>query len=192
MATMNSSWMLLLTLVLGATLLGSCMAKTEITTQRWGWGRGWGSGKGWHWGWGRGHGARARARAPPPPPPAAYNYSHGSSGCPTNVTRGSNKIVVGGSNNWNFGFNYMFKYNAPINTTPGHSVYLLPDFWSYLKCDLRRATRVASTTEGGGDGFQFKLTKWQPHYFACGEHNGIHCNLGMMKFFVMPIFRYSN
>ncbi|XP_021851327.2 uncharacterized protein [Spinacia oleracea] len=146
-----------------------------------------------------------------PAPPAGYNFSRSGSGWPfshKNRTRGPNKIVVGGSSNWNFGFNYtdwalksgpfyindvlVFKFNAPVNGAPGHSVYLLPDLRSYLKCDLSNATRIATTTQGGSKGFEFKLTKWQPHYFACGEHNGIHCNLGMMKFFVMPIFSYEN
>ncbi|KMT00567.1 hypothetical protein BVRB_9g218650 [Beta vulgaris subsp. vulgaris] len=188
------------------------MANKEVklsTTQRWGWG--------WGWGWSRG---RSHGTPPASPPPASQGYGgwpapggHNSSrsGCPlshnNHTSSGPNKIVVGGTNNWNFGFNYsdwalkngpyylndvlVFKYNAPVNGT-GHSVYLLPDFWSYLKCDLTRAKQVATTTEGGGKGFEFKLTKWQPHYFACGEHNGIHCNLGMMKFFVMPIFRSWN
>ncbi|KAJ8450817.1 hypothetical protein Cgig2_032442 [Carnegiea gigantea] len=155
----------------------------NMTKDGWGWG-------GPHWGLG---------------PWPGYNSSH----CPFshgNRTRGPSRIVVGGSNNWNFGFNYtdwalkngpfylnnvlVFKYQPPVKGSPGHSVYLLPDFSSYLKCDLSRAKRIASPTQGGGKGFEFKLTKWRPHYFACGEHNDIHCNLGMMKFFVMPIFRY--
>ncbi|KMT00568.1 hypothetical protein BVRB_9g218660 [Beta vulgaris subsp. vulgaris] len=262
--SISSSLCILALTVLGASLLGTCMANTEVkTTQRWGWGWGWGRGHstppvappaGWGsgWGWSRGHStppvappvswgwgwgwSRGRGHSTPPvaPPagqgqggwsaPGGYNFSR--SGCPLShenrtsssggptlshenrtSSSGPNKIVVGGSYNWNFGFNYsdwalksgpyylndvlVFKYNAPVNGT-GHSVYLLPDFQSYLKCDLTRAKQVASTNQGGGKGYEFKLNKWQPHYFACGEHNGIHCNLGMMKFFVMPIFRSWN
>ena len=48
---------------------------------------------------------------------------------------------------------------------------------------------VANTTQGGGEGFEFVLKKWQPYYFACGERDGYHCKAGQMKFFVMPLFR---
>ncbi|XP_021738476.1 uncharacterized protein LOC110704975 [Chenopodium quinoa] len=283
MNTVNSSVCILVITILGASLLGTCMANKEekpLTTQRWGWGWGWGrgqdtppappegrgwvwgrgqetppappEGRGWGWGWGRGQelpsppperewggwgwrGGRGRGRArrshhaPPVGTPRGQGESPAPAGTPRgqaespppagtpqgdcpfskrNRTDGPNKIVVGGSNNWNFGFNYsdwalkngpfyvndvlVFKFNAPVNGAPGHSVYLLPDLQSYLSCDLSRGKRVATTTQGGGSGFEFKLTKWQPHYFACGEHNGIHCNLGMMKFSVMPIFHYWN
>uniref|UniRef100_A0A803LNV1 Phytocyanin domain-containing protein n=1 Tax=Chenopodium quinoa TaxID=63459 RepID=A0A803LNV1_CHEQI len=241
MNTVNSSVCILVITILGASLLGTCMANKEekpLTTQRWGWGWGWGrgqdtppappegrgwvwgrgqetppappEGRGWGWGWGRGESpapaGTPRGQAESPPPAGTPQGD-----CPfskRNRTDGPNKIVVGGSNNWNFGFNYsdwalkngpfyvndvlVFKFNAPVNGAPGHSVYLLPDLQSYLSCDLSRGKRVATTTQGGGSGFEFKLTKWQPHYFACGEHNGIHCNLGMMKFSVMPIFHYWN
>jgi len=84
----------------------------------------------------------------------------------------------------------VFKYDPPSDTnTHPHSVYLLPNLWSFLKCDLSRAKLVASETQGGGDGFEFVLKSWQPHYFACGGGAGFHCNNGTMKFFVMPMFR---
>ncbi|XP_057965284.1 uncharacterized protein LOC131155854 [Malania oleifera] len=128
---------------------------------------------------------------------------------PPNATRGSKRIVVGGSNQWRFGFNYavwamqngpfhqndtlVFKYDPPNNSTntPPHSVYMLPNFRSYVTCDLKKAKLVATPTQGSGKGFEFVLQKpWQFYYFACGERNGIHCNLGTMKFFVMPFPHY--
>ena len=83
----------------------------------------------------------------------------------------------------------VFKYDPPTNdSTIPHSVYLLPNLGSFLTCDLRKATMVANTTQGGGEGFEFVLKKWQPYYFACGERDGYHCKAGQMKFFVMPLF----
>ncbi|KAL8238254.1 hypothetical protein R6Q59_019335 [Mikania micrantha] len=118
----------------------------------------------------------------------------------------SRRIIVGGSDNWRFGFNYtqwawtntpfflndtlVFKFDPPSDTNiHPHSVYLLPNLWSFLRCDLRWATLVANTSQGGGEGFEFVLNKWKPYYFACGESNGFHCQSGM-KFFVMPSFRW--
>ncbi|GFP96049.1 hypothetical protein PHJA_001749000 [Phtheirospermum japonicum] len=145
----------------------------------------------------------------------AANWNHTSGGFwgywHKNVTTQSSKtIVVGGSEYWHFGFNYsdwainngpfyfndtlVFKYDAPNATQPfQHSVYLLPDLRSYQKCDLKRATKIADVKDGTGEGFEFVLTwkiKWpqQPwYYFACGEHNGVHCKDGGMKFAVLPI-----
>ncbi|KAF5448697.1 hypothetical protein F2P56_029204 [Juglans regia] len=113
--------------------------------------------------------------------------------------QGPKKIIVGGSEQWRFNLTYtdwaltngpffindtlVFKYDSR------HSVYLLPDLWSFLNCDLSRAKLVGNVTQGGGKGFEYKLQEWKPHYFACGEHDGIHCNLGQMKFFVMPMLR---
>ncbi|MBA0562143.1 hypothetical protein Golob_007217 [Gossypium lobatum] len=146
----------------------------------------WGSGYnhtnwGWGWGWGPYH--------------------------PPNQTQVPNKINVGGSENWHFGFNYtewafqngpfyfndtlVFKYDPPSNNTFPHSVYLLPNLWSFLTCDLRRAKMIASPTEGGGDGFHFVLNRWRPYYFACGERNGFHCKVGRMRFMVVPLFRWN-
>ncbi|XVE93323.1 hypothetical protein REPUB_Repub01dG0182000 [Reevesia pubescens] len=125
---------------------------------------------------------------------------------PLNETEGPNKIIVGGSENWHFGFNYsdwayqnapfyyndtlVFKYEPPSNGTFPHSVYLFPDLWSYLNCDLKRAKMIANATQGGGDGFVFELKRWTPYYFACGERNGIHCKVGGMRFKVVPLFRW--
>ncbi|KAI3448091.1 hypothetical protein Pfo_004756 [Paulownia fortunei] len=125
-----------------------------------------------------------------------------------NATQGSNRIVVGGSENWRFGFNYtdwaikngpfylndtlVFKYDPPNDTTFPHSVYLLPNFWSYQNCDLRRAIKIGEVNQGAGEGFEFVLKRWQPYYFACGERNGIHCKVGLMKFTVWPLIRWFN
>lgn len=83
----------------------------------------------------------------------------------------------------------VFKYDPPSNGSHPHSVYLLPDLLSFIKCDLSRAEKVAETTQGGGEGFEFLLKSWKPYYFACGESNGVHCDLGLMKFFVVPMLR---
>ncbi|XP_010268570.1 PREDICTED: uncharacterized protein LOC104605487 [Nelumbo nucifera] len=128
----------------------------------------------------------------------------GCMGRPSKANR-PNTIVVGGSQGWRFGFNYtdwafengpfylndtlVFKYDAPNSTTFPHSVYLLPDFWSFLRCDLRRAKQVGNAIAGGGDGFRFVLNRWQPYFFACGERNGFHCKAGLMKFVVLPFPR---
>ncbi|KAK6939557.1 Phytocyanin domain [Dillenia turbinata] len=119
-------------------------------------------------------------------------------------------IVVGGSAGWTYGFNYtkwahdncpfyfkdtlVFKYDPPTNTTPphAHSVYLLPNLWSWIKCDFRRAKMLANTTQGTGDGFGVVLNKWMPYYFACGEGpNHLHCNNGTMKFIAWPFWRWN-
>ncbi|KAH0990367.1 hypothetical protein GBA52_001850 [Prunus armeniaca] len=87
-------------------------------------------------------------------------------------------VVVGGSQ--------VFKYDPPSNTR-AHDVYLLPNLWSYITCDFRRAKLVANATQGGGEGFKFVLNQWGPHYFACGQGaNSSHCNQGLMKFFAVP------
>jgi len=80
-----------------------------------------------------------------------------------------------------------FKYAPPIeNTTIPHTIYLLPNFRSFLTCNLTGAQMLANVTQGGGHGFAFVLKEWKPHYFACSQHDWIHCSLGQMKFFVMP------
>ncbi|KZV41155.1 CUB and sushi domain-containing protein 3 [Dorcoceras hygrometricum] len=123
-----------------------------------------------------------------------------------NVSQDSKRIVVGGSENWRFGFNYtdwaikngpfylndtlVFRYDPPNDTTFPHSVYLLPNFWSFRNCDLRRAKKIGEVTAGAGEGFEYVLKRWQPYYFACGERNGFHCNVGMMKFALWPLFRW--
>ncbi|MBA0751448.1 hypothetical protein Gogos_000369 [Gossypium gossypioides] len=167
--------------VLGVSLANKDWGSPNSNYTGWGWGWGWGSSKSNHTG-------------------------QGFNNHPLNETQGSKKIIVGGSENWHFGFNYsnwafnnapfyfndtlVFKYDPPSNTTFPHSVYLFPDRWSYLNCDLKRAKMVANTTEGGGDGFEFVLKRWTPYYFACGERNGFHCKVGSMRFMVMPLFRW--
>ncbi|XP_047966574.1 uncharacterized protein LOC125210964 [Salvia hispanica] len=141
---------------------------------------------------------------------ANKNWGNGGAGgfwgySPRNMTYTSNTLVVGGSQNWRFGFNYtdwsiknapfflndtlVFKYDPPNDTTFPHSVYLLSDFQSFQNCDLRRAKKIGDVNEGGGDGFRFVLKRWQPYYFACGQHHGIHCKVGLMKFAVWPLIR---
>ncbi|XP_048426144.1 uncharacterized protein LOC125470723 [Pyrus x bretschneideri] len=121
-----------------------------------------------------------------------------------NKTKGPNKIVVGGSENWHFGFNYtdwalkngpiyikdtlVFKYEPPSDTIRPHSIYLFQDFQSSLNCDLSRARMVGNQTQGGEDGFEFVLQSWRPYYLACGEHDGLHCKDGLMRFPVFPMF----
>ncbi|XP_057966285.1 early nodulin-like protein 20 [Malania oleifera] len=115
------------------------------------------------------------------------------------------KIVVGGSENWHFGFNYsdwaaknapfyqkdtlVFKYEAPNETAQirPHNVYQLPDISSYAACDLKNGKLVANITQGGGNGFEFPLEEAKLYIFACGVGNGIHCNAGLMKFFVFAL-----
>ena len=83
----------------------------------------------------------------------------------------------------------VFKYDPPSKSPFHHSVYLLPNMWSYMMCDMSRAKLIANTTQGDGEGFEFVLKKWQPYYFVCGESGGLHCRDGRMKFFVMPMLR---
>lgn len=83
----------------------------------------------------------------------------------------------------------VFKYDAPNATTFPHSVYMFSNVRSFMKCDLKKAKMVANPTQGGGEGFRFVINKWKPHYFACGERNGFHCNNGLMKFAVFPMIR---
>ncbi|XP_012072445.1 uncharacterized protein LOC105634226 [Jatropha curcas] len=140
-----------------------------------------------------------------------YGYHNGPWGAkhgspPPNPKDTPQKILVGGSAHWTFGFNYsvwafkngpffvndslVFKYDPPSekNVHP-HSVYLLPDMWSFFTCNLTNAVKIANETEGAGEGFEFVLKKWKPYYFACGASNGYHCNFGNMKFFVLPFPR---
>lgn len=86
----------------------------------------------------------------------------------------------------------VFKYDPPKNDSHPHSVYLLPDLKSLNSCNFSQARMLASTTQGDDEGFEFALKSWRPYYFACGESNGIHCNLGGMKFMVMPALRGWN
>ncbi|KAF8011784.1 hypothetical protein BT93_I0047 [Corymbia citriodora subsp. variegata] len=117
------------------------------------------------------------------------------------------KVIVGGSENWHFGFDYstwahksgpfyvnntlVFKYDPPSgDNTHADSVYVFPSFRSYMRCDLKRATMVANVSDGAGDGFEFTLSqKWKPYFFACGEKGGLHCSTGKMQFSVMSLPR---
>lgn len=85
----------------------------------------------------------------------------------------------------------VFKYDAQNATVHPHNVYLLPDFVSFLKCDFKKAKMLATATQGGGDGFKFKLKDWlRPYYSACGERNGLHCKDGKMKFLETPLLHH--
>ncbi|XP_030445343.2 uncharacterized protein LOC115667960 [Syzygium oleosum] len=117
------------------------------------------------------------------------------------------KIVVGGSENWHFGFDYsawahknspfyvndtlVFKFDPPSdNNTHPHSVYVFQNFWSYMRCDLKSATMMANVSDGAGDGFEFTLSqKWKFYFFACGESSGLHCSTGKMRFSVVSLPR---
>ncbi|KAH7840213.1 hypothetical protein Vadar_014204 [Vaccinium darrowii] len=123
------------------------------------------------------------------------------------TSQAADTIVVGGSENWRFGFNYtdwalkqgpifvndklVFKYDPPSETTPPHNVYLLPNLGSFIKCDFKGAKLLANATQGSGSGFEYTLMKmWRPLYFASSEGNGADCKEGMMKFFVVPLPRW--
>ncbi|GMI96759.1 hypothetical protein like AT2G15780 [Hibiscus trionum] len=113
---------------------------------------------------------------------------------------GAATVVVGGSENWRYGYNYtewaadtapfyfqdtlVFKYD---NTT-AHSVYMLPNLWSYSQCDFSEAKLLANPAQGEGDGFQFVLNQWRVFYFASGEGND--CKNGLMKLVVVPWPRF--
>jgi hypothetical protein len=66
---------------------------------------------------------------------------------------------------------------------------MFPTWWSFKNCDVKRAKMLANHTQGVGEGFKFVLNKWKPYYFACGEKNGLHCNVGQMKFTIIPMLR---
>ncbi|XP_012072529.1 uncharacterized protein LOC105634305 [Jatropha curcas] len=117
--------------------------------------------------------------------------------------RSHKEIIVGGSANWSFGFNYsdwafknnpfflkdtlVFKYDRPVeNKTRPHNVWLLPDLQSLSTCNFSKGVKIANETEGAGEGFKFVLKEFKPYYFACGIGDGIHCNIGNMRFLVVP------
>ncbi|KAB2076099.1 hypothetical protein E1A91_A06G016800v1 [Gossypium mustelinum] len=116
------------------------------------------------------------------------------------VTRAAT-VIVGGSENWRYGYNYtewaantapfyfqdtlVFKYE---NSTPPHSVYLLPNLWSYSTCDFSKAKLLANPTQVKGDGFEFMLNQWRVFYFASGEAND--CKEGLMKMVIVPWPRF--
>ncbi|CDP07616.1 unnamed protein product [Coffea canephora] len=114
-------------------------------------------------------------------------------------------VVVGGSEGWRYGCNYtdwalkhgpfflndtlVFRYPPPNDTVKPHSVYLLPNLYSFLTCDFKAATLVAPPNQGGGDGFSYTLSRVRPNYFASGEGNGDDCTKGLMKFAAIPLYR---
>ena len=49
----------------------------------------------------------------------------------------------------------VFKYDPPNDTVFPHSEYLLPNLWSYLRCDMSRAKMIGNTRHGRREGFQF-------------------------------------
>ncbi|XP_050234394.1 uncharacterized protein LOC126682690 [Mercurialis annua] len=132
---------------------------------------------------------------------ANRNPQHGDHRRLTNID--PQKIVVGGST-WTYGFDYtnwaiehnqfyvndslVFKYDLPKDsTTHPYSVYLLPDQTSFATCNLAKAVKVADESQGGGPGFEFVLKEYKPYWFASGGGEGINCNLGKMKFKVLPL-----
>lgn len=87
--------------------------------------------------------------------------------------------------------NHNLNVLAVFNYDSSHDVYLLPDLWSYMKCDFRRGKLLANDAQGVGDGFKYVLNQFRPLYFACSKGvNASHCNSGMMKFFVMPLYKW--
>ncbi|KAI3451787.1 hypothetical protein Pfo_008452 [Paulownia fortunei] len=131
-------------------------------------------------------------------------------------------VVVGGSEGWRFGYNYtdwalkhgpfyindtlelilykhvtllsisIFKYAPPSNESRPHSVYLLPNLYSFVTCDISQGRLLSNPSEADGNGFLYVLNQWRPHYFASGEGNGNDCKEGMMKFFAIPLPRWFN
>lgn len=80
----------------------------------------------------------------------------------------------------------VFMYDPPSNVTHPHSVYLMKNLPSYQACNLKKSRLVANVMQGAGSGFEFVLKKRKPYYFVCGERDGIHCTLGLMKFTIVP------
>ncbi|KAI3465392.1 hypothetical protein Pfo_022055 [Paulownia fortunei] len=117
-------------------------------------------------------------------------------------------VVVGGSEGWRFGYNYtdwalkhrfffindtlVFKYAPPSSQSRPHSVYLLPNLYSFVTCDFSQGKLLSNPSEADGNGFLYVLNQWRPHYFASGEGNGNDCKEGMMKFFAIPLPRWFN
>ncbi|KAK0577470.1 hypothetical protein LWI29_033358 [Acer saccharum] len=114
-------------------------------------------------------------------------------------------VVVGGNKKWRSGFNYtkwafqnnpfhindklVFKYGAPSKSSSAVDVYLMPDLYSYMTCDFRRAKLLAGARQGSGVGFTVALNQWRPYYFACSQSHGLYCKRGM-KFFAVPSPRW--
>ncbi|KAH6788483.1 hypothetical protein C2S51_003489 [Perilla frutescens var. frutescens] len=117
-------------------------------------------------------------------------------------------VIVGGSEGWRSGYNYtdwalkhgpfyindtlVFKNGYTSNESQPHSVYLLPNLYSYVQCDFSRAQLLSTPADVEAAGFSYVLTQWRPQYFASGEGNGTDCNDGLMKFFAIPLPRWFN
>ncbi|KAG6425212.1 hypothetical protein SASPL_115638 [Salvia splendens] len=121
-------------------------------------------------------------------------------------------VVVGGSEGWRYGYNYtdwalkhgtfyindtiVFKHVAmnTSNESESHSVYLLPNLYSYVQCDFSRAQLLSNPSQvEESAGFSYQLTQWRPQYFASGEGDGsADCNKGLMKFVAVPLPRWFN
>ncbi|OMO74882.1 Plastocyanin-like protein [Corchorus olitorius] len=109
-------------------------------------------------------------------------------------------VVVGGSENWRYGYNYTewAANNAPFyfgdtlvfkyKKSPAHSVYLLPNLYSYLTCDFSKAKLLANPSQGQGHGYAVAINQWRVFYFASAEGND--CKKGLMKLIVVPWPRY--
>ncbi|KAL0351960.1 UNVERIFIED_CONTAM: hypothetical protein Scaly_1584700 [Sesamum calycinum] len=93
-------------------------------------------------------------------------------------------VVVGGSE--------VFKYDPPSKESRPHSVYLLPNLYSYATCDFSSARLLSNPNEADGNGFSYVLNQWRPQYFASGEGDGSDCKEGLMKFFAVPLPRWFN
>ncbi|KAH7298069.1 hypothetical protein KP509_25G025700 [Ceratopteris richardii] len=113
-------------------------------------------------------------------------------------------IVVGGKEHWRFGYNYsawaeasgpfhagdtlvfIYKPSTFNGITVNHNVYKLHSRKAYEQCSFAQSIILANTTQGD-PGFHFTLTERnRPVYFACGIGEGLHCNEGLMKFYVVP------
>ncbi|KAI4339850.1 hypothetical protein MLD38_024745 [Melastoma candidum] len=77
----------------------------------------------------------------------------------------------------------VFKYEQP------HNIYLLPNLYSYIKCDFSGARLLAGPNNGAGDGFGIVLSQYRLYYFASSY--GKDCSDGLMKFFAMPLPRWA-
>lgn len=49
----------------------------------------------------------------------------------------------------------VFKYDPPTPNTFPHSVYMLPNLQSFIKCDLRNAQMQGNATQGAREGLEF-------------------------------------
>ncbi|KDP38232.1 hypothetical protein JCGZ_04875 [Jatropha curcas] len=106
------------------------------------------------------------------------------SACAVGTTAATGSYRDWGSNSPHY---KLFKYDRPVeNKTRPHNVWLLPDLQSLSTCNFSKGVKIANETEGAGEGFKFVLKEFKPYYFACGIGDGIHCNIGNMRFLVVP------